>query len=52
MSSPVEFGFVAAPVGEPGLDDAALYEEILADCERHRALGYSAAWVLEHHFSD
>ena len=52
MSPPVEFGFVAAPVGEPGLDDAALYEEILADCERHRALGYSAAWVLEHHFSD
>jgi alkanesulfonate monooxygenase SsuD/methylene tetrahydromethanopterin reductase-like flavin-dependent oxidoreductase (luciferase family) len=52
MSLPFEPGFVAAPVGEPGLPDAALYEELLADCEAHRDLGYTTAWVLEHHFSD
>jgi alkanesulfonate monooxygenase SsuD/methylene tetrahydromethanopterin reductase-like flavin-dependent oxidoreductase (luciferase family) len=47
-----ELGFVAAPVAGPGIPDAALYDEILADCELHAGLGYTAAWVLEHHFSD
>jgi alkanesulfonate monooxygenase SsuD/methylene tetrahydromethanopterin reductase-like flavin-dependent oxidoreductase (luciferase family) len=51
-AAPLEFGFVAAPVGEPGASDATLYRELLADCEVHRALGYGTAWVLEHHFSD
>jgi alkanesulfonate monooxygenase SsuD/methylene tetrahydromethanopterin reductase-like flavin-dependent oxidoreductase (luciferase family) len=48
----VELGFVAAPVAGPGTPDAELYQEIVADCEAHRALGYTTAWVLEHHFSD
>ena len=48
----VELGFVAAPVAAPGAADEQLYQEILADCEAHRALGYTTAWVLEHHFSD
>ena len=29
----IDFAFVAAPVGEEGLSDAALYKEILSDCE-------------------
>jgi alkanesulfonate monooxygenase SsuD/methylene tetrahydromethanopterin reductase-like flavin-dependent oxidoreductase (luciferase family) len=48
----VDFGFVAAPVAEPGASDYELYGEIVADCEMHHALGFRTAWVLEHHFSD
>jgi alkanesulfonate monooxygenase SsuD/methylene tetrahydromethanopterin reductase-like flavin-dependent oxidoreductase (luciferase family) len=48
----VEFGFVAGPVEERGTPDAALYEEVLADCEHHAALGYRTVWMIEHHFSD
>lgn len=48
----VDFGFVAAPVGEDDLSDAAMYKEILADCELGQSLGYSTAWMIEHHFSD
>lgn len=48
----IEFGFVAAPVGANETSDPELYEEILADCEHHRALGFGTAWMLEHHFSD
>ncbi len=48
----VDFAFVAAPVGEDGLTDAALYREILADCEFAQEAGYRAAWMIEHHFSD
>ena len=47
-----DFAFVAAPVGEEGLSDAALYKEILADCEFAHRSGYRAAWMIEHHFSD
>ncbi len=48
----VDFGFVAAPVGEEGLSDAAMYEEIIADCALGESLGYGIAWMIEHHFSD
>ncbi len=48
----IEFAFVAAPVGEDGLSDAAMYEEILSDCAFAQAAGYRAAWMIEHHFSD
>ena len=48
----IDFAFVAAPVGEEGLSDAALYKEILADCEFAHRAGYRAAWMIEHHFSD
>jgi alkanesulfonate monooxygenase SsuD/methylene tetrahydromethanopterin reductase-like flavin-dependent oxidoreductase (luciferase family) len=48
----VEFGFVASAAGAPGASDKEFYEGILSDCELNRSLGYSTAWVLEHHFSD
>ncbi len=48
----VTFGWVAAAASEPGASDLELYRELLADCEHHRAIGFEAAWVLEHHFSD
>lgn len=48
----IDFGFVASPVGEEGMSDAAMYQEILSDCEAGQALGYSTVWMIEHHFSD
>lgn len=48
----VEFGWVASAAGAPGAADEEFYEGILADCGLNRSLGYSTAWVLEHHFSD
>ena len=52
MARDLTFGFTATAVGEPGLDDRALYAEIIADCKTGQALGYDSAWMLEHHFSD
>jgi alkanesulfonate monooxygenase SsuD/methylene tetrahydromethanopterin reductase-like flavin-dependent oxidoreductase (luciferase family) len=52
MSRDLRFGFVVAPVGAPGLDDDALYQEVIADCRLGQSLGYDSAWMLEHHFSD
>ncbi len=52
MARELSFGFVAAPVGEAGLDDAALYQEVIGDCRFGHALGYDSVWMLEHHFSD
>ena len=52
MSENLKFGFVVAPVGEKGLDDGALYQEVIADCKLGQSLGYESVWMLEHHFSD
>lgn len=52
MSDKLRFGFVVAPVGDEGLDDGALYQEVIADCRFGQSLGYDSAWMLEHHFSD
>lgn len=52
MAGDINFGFVVAPVGEKGLDDDALYGEVISDCLYGQALGYDSAWMLEHHFSD
>jgi alkanesulfonate monooxygenase SsuD/methylene tetrahydromethanopterin reductase-like flavin-dependent oxidoreductase (luciferase family) len=52
MAANLRFGFVVAPVCEAGLDDDALYQEVIADCRFGQALGYDSAWMLEHHFSD
>lgn len=52
MTRDLSFGFVVAPVGGADLDDAALYQEVIADCRYGQSLGYDSAWMLEHHFSD
>lgn len=46
------FAYQIGAVGEAGLPDAALYTEVLSDAELIHQLGYDAAWVIEHHFSD
>jgi alkanesulfonate monooxygenase SsuD/methylene tetrahydromethanopterin reductase-like flavin-dependent oxidoreductase (luciferase family) len=48
----ITFGFQAAAAGEPGRSDAALYRDLMDDCALGHRLGYDAAWLLEHHFSD
>ena len=46
------FAYQVGAVGEAGLTDSQLYGEALADAELIHRLGYDAAWVIEHHFSD
>jgi alkanesulfonate monooxygenase SsuD/methylene tetrahydromethanopterin reductase-like flavin-dependent oxidoreductase (luciferase family) len=48
----VLFGFQAAAAGEADVSDRELYRDLIADCALGHRLGYDAAWLLEHHFSD
>jgi alkanesulfonate monooxygenase SsuD/methylene tetrahydromethanopterin reductase-like flavin-dependent oxidoreductase (luciferase family) len=48
----VSFGFQAAAAGETGKSDQDLYRDMMDDCALGSRLGYDAAWLLEHHFSD
>src|SRR5215469_15087936 len=48
----LQFGWMMGAVGADGEPDAALYRQMIADAELGAALGYDAAWVVEHHFSD
>jgi alkanesulfonate monooxygenase SsuD/methylene tetrahydromethanopterin reductase-like flavin-dependent oxidoreductase (luciferase family) len=48
----VSFGFQAAASDVAGVPDAQLYRDLMSDCELGHRLGYDAAWLLEHHFSD
>src|SRR5437588_2121260 len=48
----VEFGFVASAADAPGTPDHELYRTVLDDVEYHAGLGYTTAWLIEHHFSD
>ena len=47
-----QFGWMMGAVGADGEPDAALYRQMIADAELGAELGYDAAWVVEHHFSD
>ncbi len=48
----ITFGFQAAAAGDGGQSDQELYRDLMRDCELGHKLGYDAAWLLEHHFSD
>jgi alkanesulfonate monooxygenase SsuD/methylene tetrahydromethanopterin reductase-like flavin-dependent oxidoreductase (luciferase family) len=52
MAADVEFGFVASAADAPGTPDHELYRTVLEDVEYHAELGYTTAWLIEHHFSD
>ncbi|MFC7542911.1 LLM class flavin-dependent oxidoreductase [Siccirubricoccus deserti] len=39
-------------MGEPDRTDRQLYREAIADARLVQAMGYDAAWMVEHHFSD
>lgn len=46
------FAYQIAAVGEQGLSDAEMYREAVIDATLLHELGYDAAWIVEHHFSD
>jgi len=46
------FGWMMGAVGAVGDSDFVLYREMLSDAELGHRLGYDAAWLVEHHFSD
>ncbi len=46
------FGWMMGAVGSEGDSDAVLYRQLLSDAELGASLGYDAAWVVEHHFSN
>jgi alkanesulfonate monooxygenase SsuD/methylene tetrahydromethanopterin reductase-like flavin-dependent oxidoreductase (luciferase family) len=49
----ISFGFQAAAAAGQGVhSDQQLYRDLLEDCALGARLGYDAAWLLEHHFSD
>ena len=48
----ISFGFQAAAADVAGVPDHQLYRDLMSDCELGHRLGYDAAWLLEHHFSD
>ena len=48
----IRFGFQAAAADVAGVPDDQLYRDLMADCALGHKLGYDAAWLLEHHFSD
>src|ERR1700758_2579481 len=52
MAGEVEFGFVASAADAPGTSDHELYRTVLEDVEYPADLGYTTAWLIEHHFSD
>src|ERR1700689_5227239 len=48
----IRFGFQAAAAGDGSETDQELYRDLLEDWALGARLGYDAAWLLEHHFSD
>jgi alkanesulfonate monooxygenase SsuD/methylene tetrahydromethanopterin reductase-like flavin-dependent oxidoreductase (luciferase family) len=48
----VSFGLSTQAVGDEGLSDLALYQELMADVAAGVSLGYRDVWLIEHHFSD
>ena len=48
----IRFGFQAAAADVAGVPDQQLYSDLMSDCALGHRLGYDAAWLLEHHFSD
>ena len=51
-STSPRFAYQIGAVGEAGQDDRALYREAIEDARLLHQLGYDAAWMVEHHFSD
>lgn len=52
MAEPARFGVQIGAVDSLGATDAQMYGEAICDARYAQTLGYDAAWVVEHHFSD
>lgn len=48
----VSFGFMISAVDEIGTPDQIAYDLMIQDARFGQQLGYSTAWMVEHHFSD
>ncbi|GGG34789.1 hypothetical protein GCM10010964_23370 [Caldovatus sediminis] len=46
------FAFQASPASDRPEPDRALYDDVVEFCAFGAGLGFEAAWMLEHHFSD
>lgn len=52
MASAIRYGIQIGAVGHDGIGDTELYNEAISDAQLTQELGYDAAWLVEHHFSD
>ncbi len=52
MAKPARYGVQIGAVDQEGATDAQMYQEAIGDAALAQTLGYNAAWVVEHHFSD
>ena len=52
MTEAVRYGVQIGAVDRSGVKDAALYNEAIIDAKLIQELGFDAAWLVEHHFSD
>ena len=52
MTSKVRFGVQIGAVDRIGATDRELYNEAVLDARLTQELGFDAAWLVEHHFSD
>lgn len=48
----ISFGLQVGAVGEPGTTDEQMYKDAIEDAKLGQSLGFEAAWVIEHHFTD
>lgn len=46
------FAFQVAPVSGENASDASMYASAIEDARLGHSLGFSAGWVIEHHFTD
>jgi len=52
MTRPVRFAIQVSAVADKGASDRQMYKEAIIDAKLTQELGYDAAWMVEHHFSD
>jgi len=52
MTTPLRYAIQIGAVDAEGKSDAELYREAVGDARLAQQLGYDAAWLVEHHFSD
>lgn len=52
MTDAVRYGVQIGAVDRSGVKDADLYNEAIVDAKLTQDLGFDAAWLVEHHFSD
>ncbi len=52
MARPPRYAIQIGAVDTHGASDRQMYAEAIGDAQLVQSLGYNAAWVVEHHFSD